>query len=268
MTGTTAAAFSFDDADGYESYMGSWSRAATPVFLQWLSAQPGGRWLDVGCGTGILSEIVARSGVAAAIDAVDQAAPQLDFAARRLERLSIRFQVADAEALPFPDSTFDVVASALVINFLRDHRKGVLEMHRVVRPGGIVAGFVWDFAAERSPSWPMRRALRQLEAPPPAVPGTRVSTLDGLEALFDGAGLTSIATRSFEVSVRFASFEDFWRAQTPSYLPTTRMIDAMSEEDRTRLKQVVRKALDVDTSGDFQYAARAHAVMAVAPASS
>lgn len=56
---TSSAPIRFDDADSYERYMGRWSRAVAPVFVNWLGAPKRARWLDVGCGTGILSEAVA-----------------------------------------------------------------------------------------------------------------------------------------------------------------------------------------------------------------
>ncbi len=264
MSTTPEAAHTFDDSEAYERFMGSWSRAATPIFLEWMSAPRGARWLDLGCGTGILAENILASARAVAVDAVDPAPAQVEHAARRLRTRPVRFHVAQAEALPFSDDSFDVVASALVINFLRDRPRGLLEMHRVVRDGGIVGGFVWDFAAERSPSWPMRQALRAIGVAVPQLPGTGDSGIDALRALFAGAGFDDIATRTFEVTVSFRAFEDFWLAQTPSYSPTTRTIEAMGEAERSRLKQAVRAALPVNPVGAIAYFASANAIKAVA----
>ena len=101
------------------------------------------------------------------MSAVDPGPAQIEFARRQPVAKRADFRVADAQALPFSDATFDVVASALVINFIPDRARGVAEMRRVARPYGMVGGYVWDFAADRSPSWPFNRALQSLGIEPP-----------------------------------------------------------------------------------------------------
>jgi SAM-dependent methyltransferase len=261
----SAIAECFDDSEAYERFMGSWSRAACSVFLEWVAAPSGSRWLDVGCGTGILVEKILEASSPAAIVGVDPSLAQVEHAARRLGSPRARFQAADAQALPFADAAFDVVAAALAINFIPDRPRALAEMRRVARAGGIVAGFVWDFAEERSPSWPMRKGLRAVGAEVPAVPGTADSRLEPLCELFGQAGLTGIETRTFEVSGSFPDFDDFWQAQMPSYSPMTRMIAAMPEAQRAKLKRAVREALPVLPDGALGYAARANAIKAFAP---
>lgn len=266
MSATPAPPHSFDDSESYERFMGSWSRAAAPAFLQWVAAPADGLWLDVGCGTGILVEKILETCGARAVVGVDPALAQIEHAARRSKSARARFQAADARALPFADRAFDVVASALAINFIPDKPRAVAEMRRVSRAGGIVAGFVWDFAAERSPSWPMRQGLRAIGADVPAIPGTAASGLLPLRELFRQAGLAQIETRTFEVSVSFSDFDSFWLAQMPSYSPMTRAIDAMHAEQRSRLQQAVRDVLPVLPGGAPAYCARANAIKAIAPA--
>jgi hypothetical protein len=66
--------------------------------------------------------------------------------------------------------------------------------------------------------------------------------------------------------VPFSDFDAFWSAQTPSYLPTTKMIDAMSAGDRARLSAAVRSELPIAPDGTIAYSARAHAIKARVPA--
>lgn len=262
MTSSTAPAHRFDDSDGYERFMGAWSRAATPVFLEWLSSGQGLHWLDIGCGTGILAEAVLASARPAVIDAIDPAAAQVQRAARKIA--GARFVVADARALPFGKRSFDVVASALALNFIPDRHKALCEMHRVARDGGTVAGFVWDFAAERSPSWPVRRGLRMIGVQVPDVPGTRDSELERLEALFSRAGLRNVATLRFEVTLSYSDFDDFCTAQTQAYNPITAVVEALTESQRSQLKDAICRLLAVDVSKPFAYSACANAVKSVA----
>ena len=138
-------------------------------------------------------------------------------------------------------------------------------MRRVARAGGIVAGYVWDFAAELSPSWPFRLGMRQFGADVPELPGARDSSLGALNSLFERAGFERIATRSIEVTLPYSDFDDFWQAQTPSYSPTTRIIAAMTKSERVRLMETVRAGLPVRPDGRIEYSARANAIKARVP---
>jgi SAM-dependent methyltransferase len=164
--------------------------------------------------------------------------------------------------LPFPDASFDIAASALVLNFIPDPLQALKEQCRVTVAGGVVAGYVWDFAKDLSPSGPLRRAMRAFGAEVPAIPGTAHSTLDALESLFLRTGLHSIESRSMDVALGYQNFADFWDAQTPGYMPTTKVIDAMNESERRRLKRAVQEALPAGPNGKIEYSARANAIRA------
>jgi len=174
------AAMNFDDSAAYERFMGRWSRAVAPVFLDWLAPPRRASWLDVGCGTGILAETVLEFCAPAAVYAVDPSPAQVAATARGPAAGRTAFQVADARNLPFADASFDIVASALVINFIPDRPPAMAEMRRVARAGGTLAAYVWDFAEELSPSGPLRRAMRRIGTEVPAIPGTDASRLEPL----------------------------------------------------------------------------------------
>ena len=108
----------------------------------------------------------------ATVIAIDPSAAQIELAHSKPVAQGADFRVADAQALSFADGAFDVVASALVINFIPDPARALAEMRRVARPGGVVAGYVWDFAGECSPGSLLRRAMRRIGADVPAVSGT------------------------------------------------------------------------------------------------
>lgn len=256
------AAHSFDDAAAYELFMGRWSRAVGAIFLDWIAAPAQARWLDVGCGTGIFTQLVLDRCAPASVAAIDPSAAQIAHAAGTPAGRQAAFRVADAQALPFPDASFDVVASALVINFVPDRPRALAEMHRVAAPGALMAGYVWDFESDRSPSWPMRQALRAIGADAGPLPGAADSGLPALRSLFEQAGFEDIATRPIEVALSFPDFDAFWRSQTPSYSPTTKAIAAMNEADRARLVDAVHSALPLRPDGAIEYSVRAHAARA------
>ena len=255
----------FTDGAAYERFMGRWTRAAGTIFLDWVAPRTGARWLDIGCGTGVFTELVVDTCSPATVVAVDPAEPQIELARKKPIAQRADFRVADAQTLPFSDGAFDVVVSALVINFIPDRPRALAEMRRVCHPGGVIAGYVWDFAGQRSPNFPIRVGLNQVGAKPPPTPGTEDSRLEALTSLFAAGKLTDIVTKTIDVTMSFPDFNDFWQSQTPSYSPTGKMIAALSQTDREKLIASVRSRLPAGADGSITYSARANAVKARVP---
>jgi SAM-dependent methyltransferase len=256
------------DSRAYERFMGRWSRAAGAVFLDWLAPRAGARWLDVGCGTGVFTQLILDTQAPSAVIAVDPAQGQIDHARLRPMARRAEFHLADAQSLPFSDGTFDIVASALVINFIPDRALAVRHMRRVARSDGIVAGYVWDYSMERSPTSFLRIALRQIGVDPPTSPGTDASTLAGLVALFEQGAMKEIATRTIDVQMRFASLDDLWQVSAIPFNPLTKIVAALSSGDRARLMDRMRTILPANADGSVSYSARANAIKARSCASS
>ncbi len=137
-------AIRFDDGAAYERMMGVWSRLAGEIFLDWLAPRARLRWIDVGCGNGAFTELLAERCAPVEVQGIDPSDAQLAFARARPAARVAEFRQGDAMALPFPDNRFDAAVMALVIFFVPDPEKGVAEMVRVVRPGGTVATYAWD----------------------------------------------------------------------------------------------------------------------------
>src|SRR2546423_11898147 len=94
----------FDAADDYERFMGRWSRAIGERFLDWLTPPANARWLDVGCGTGAFSELIAKRCAPDSLAGADPSPEQIAYAREHFPH--VRFEVADSAALPFPDGAF------------------------------------------------------------------------------------------------------------------------------------------------------------------
>lgn len=265
MTGRAEVQMNFGEASAYERFMGRWSRAVAPHFLQLIKPRRGATWLDVGCGTGILTETLLDLCNPASVTGIDANAEQIAQASRGPAGSRANFRQANATSLPFPDDSFDYAASALALNFISEPLRALVEMRRVTAPRGTVAGFVWDFGNELSPSGPLRQAMRAINAEVPVIPGTAQSNPEALQSLFLQAGMVDIGCRTIDVTLAYASFEDFWNAQTTSYSPSTRIINAMTEADRRRLKRAVQELLSPGLSAKIEYSARANAIRASVP---
>jgi SAM-dependent methyltransferase len=135
-------------------------------FVGRIGITPGAKVLDVACGTGNTAIPAARAG--ADVIGVDIATNLLEQARQRAaaENLSIRFEEGDAENLPFPDHSFDVVMTMFGAMFAPRPEKVAAELTRVCRPGGIVAMANWTPEGFVGTNF----ALTAKVVPPPPVP--------------------------------------------------------------------------------------------------
>src|SRR5882757_1622610 len=181
----------FEDGAGYERMMGTWSRLTGNIFLDWLAPRSGLRWIDVGCGNGAFSELLAERCSPEEIQGIDPSDAQLAFARGRPSARIAKFQKGDAMALPFAENGFDAAVMALVIFFVPEPARGVAEMVRVVRPGGIVSAYVWDVPGGGLPAAPIQAEMRAMGLKPPLPPSSDASRLESLRDLWMSAGYRS-----------------------------------------------------------------------------
>lgn len=256
---------SFDDGAAYEDYMGAWSRAVGELFLDWLVPAPGRRWLDVGCGNGAFTELIAQRCAPSGLLGIDPSPAQLEFARTRPALHAADFRQADAMALPYADDTVDAAVMPLVIFFVPDPATGVAEMARVVRPGGVVAAYAWDMAGGGSPYAPLLHELRAMGVDVPTPPSADASRLDTLRALWTAAGLETVETREITVQRTFAGFDDYWATvrKGPS---VGRPLKAMGADAYAQLAGRLRAVLPMDGSGRITISAHANAVRGLVPA--
>ena len=261
----TEARPTFDDGAAYDEFMGRWSRAVGAVFLDWLAAPRKAAWLDVGCGTGAFTTLIVKTRKPARVSAVDPGAAQIEFARRQPVAKRADFRVADAQALPFSDGTFDVVASALVINFIPDRARAVAEMRRVTRPYGMVGGYVWDFVADHEPKLAVQpRAQRSRHRSAAAARHARIDARRARGPV-RGRGLPRHRHPRDRRHLRVQRLRHLWRTQTPLMHPVGKLVAAMSETDRAALMDAVRAQVPAGPDGKIAYAARANAVKGRVP---
>jgi ubiquinone/menaquinone biosynthesis C-methylase UbiE len=254
----------FDDGAAYERGMGVWSGLAGEVFLDWLAPAPGWRWADVGCGNGAFTELLMRRHAPAEVQGVDPSGPQLAFARTRPGAAGAVFQEGDAMALPFDADRFDAAVMALVIFFVPEPARGVAEMVRVVRPGGVVAAYAWDMAGGGFPFRPVQEEFRSLGYTPAMPPSVDASRIEALRGLWTAAGLTAVETRQITVQRQFADFDEFWAANTGMGNQKATLSE-MAPADVEAMKARLRTALPADALGRVSHTARANAIRGVVP---
>ncbi len=216
-------------AAAYESYMGRWSRRVAREFVPWLAAPAAKTWLDVGCGTGALTEALFEFAAPRYIVGADPSAAYVDYLRRRFRNPRLCFDMGDGQDLNFDDEFCDNTVTALALNFVPEPRHSVAEMARVTRSSGTVAAYVWDYACEMQMLhyfWNAATALdpaaRDLDE------GVRFAICqpEPLAALFRGAGLRDVATCAIDVPTVWRDFDDYWspflagQGPVPSYAMT------------------------------------------------
>jgi len=249
--------------DAYEPYIGRWSRLVAREFLAWLAAPPGGRWLDVGCGTGALTGAILDDAAPARVEGVDPSAAFVGYARERVRDPRAAFVVADAQSLPQADGSIDVAVSGLALNFVPRPESAAAEMARVVRAGGTVAAYVWDYADRMQlirVFWDAAVALDPAAAELDEARRFPICHPAALEELFRGAGLRNVESRAIDVPTRFRDFDDYWRPFLGGQGPAPGYAMGLAEERRAALREHLRAALPAAADGSIELVARAWAV--------
>jgi SAM-dependent methyltransferase len=243
---------SFDvAAQAFGLCMGRYSEPLADELIPLLSLVPGWRAIDVGCGPGALTaRLVDRLGVGA-VCALDPSEPFVAAARDRFPDLDVR--QGRAEALPWPDDSFDVVAASLVVHFMRDPVAGLREMGRVARPGGTVAATVWDHAGDRGPISPFWRAVRSLDPAAPDESDLAGARARHLASQFGRAGLDVIWDTVLTVRVRYSSPEEWWTPYTLGVGPAGSYVAGLDDGQREALRrqclaQLPPAPFDIDAS--------------------
>jgi SAM-dependent methyltransferase len=162
---------------------------------------PGSRVLDVACGTGALSRRLAQAG--ASVTGIDLAPPMLAVARELSE--GIAFMEGSADALPFPDDSFDALTCQQGLQFFPDRAAAVGEMRRVLAPGGRVVIACWCDNTQGA-IYLIEQALRRHMGEEAAAMSHAPFAIDQesvLDELLIGAGLSEVEVRRETIAARF-----------------------------------------------------------------
>jgi SAM-dependent methyltransferase len=250
--------------DSYDAYIGRWSRKIAPHFLDWLGAGAHLRWLDVGCGTGALSQMIMEHYDPKEVIGIDSSDSFREHARSLVSDSRVDFKAGDASELPLPDNTFDVSVSGLVRNFVPDPRKPLTEMMRVTVNAGTVAFYVWDYPGGGlellRTFWNAAAALNPVAEE--LTEGNRFPWCDSshLEKLALDSGLSEVHVGAVETDCNFRDFEDYWRPFTLGTGPAPGYYRSLAKADRELLRERLENELPRNADGSIPMRARAWAV--------
>jgi SAM-dependent methyltransferase len=236
----------WNDAVGYEAYVGGWSRAVAPQFLAWLALPSGLKWLDVACGTGALTASILSCAEPNEVIGVDASNDYLASARRNCRDPRVRFVAGDANALSFEGKTFDVSVSGLALNFIAFDR-ALAEQRRVVRPGGMIAAYVWDYAGEYEFARRFWDAALSIDPRAADFDPGRKATICREKNLYEAlvnAGCTGVDTFALNESGEFPSRDDYWHAFDGRQGSTAEYLSLLTDEKRVRLRDTLLSTMN------------------------
>lgn len=226
-----------NSAEGYESYMvptlfGPCARN----LIEAADPRPGERVLDVGCGTGIVArQAAARLGSSGSVTGLDLSPNMLAFARVAAERegLTIEWREGNAEQLPFPESSFDLVLCQFALMFVPNKAAALAEMRRVVTEDGRVLVNVWQ-SLDRHPFYQTLHEVIQKRLGLSALQDIfALGSEDELRALAVDAGFQRVEIEPFSFTARFPNPDAFISGEIEvdtAAIPSMQHLDAQERK--------------------------------------
>ena len=248
----------WERADVYERFMGRWSRVVARTAFDDAAVDIDGRCLDVGCGVGSLSATVLDRFQPDTIVGIDRSAAFLEVASQREPSLTV--VQADASRLPFASKAFDAVVSGLVLNFVPDPQAALGEIARVARPGGTVLVYVWDYDYPDfflTRFWQGMEAVRGRQAPDDERGRWPVCSETGMRDLVLTSALLAGSVRPVVISCVFDDADELWEGFLLGVGPAGRAVQALTSDERARLRTILADQLPLNDHGRVELSARA-----------
>jgi SAM-dependent methyltransferase len=247
----------------YEDFMGRWSRQLAPRFVSWLRIPGGVHWLDVGCGTGALTNAICSHADPASVLGCDPAEPFIDYARNHSRDTRASFVVARAGGLPGRADGYGSVTSLLALNFFPDPEAAVREMRSLTAAHGVVSACVWDYAGGMEflrCFWDAVAALDSAAGKLDEGERFPLCRPDALVHLFRAVGLGDVRCDPIEIPTEFAGFDDYWRPLLGGTGPAPSYVASLDVGRRATLARTLEHALPRRSDGKITLTARAWAV--------
>ncbi len=256
----------WENSEAYELFIGRWSRLVGKEFLKWLAPVPGIRWLDVGCGSGALSEAILQLTEPLSVKGIDLSEGFVDYCRVQIPDQQASFEKGDALSLALESASFDAAVSGLVHNFLPQNDRALAEMKRVVRPGGMIALYVWDYGGRM-------QLLRHFWNAAVALDPTAYDLDEGrrfsecrpgkLVEQFNRVGFNDVRVTPIDIWTDFKNFDDYWMPFLGRQGPAPSYVASLGAKQRAVLRDRLLASLPVADDGSIPLMARAWAVCGI-----
>lgn len=247
--------------DAYEHFMGRWSSEVASRFLRWLDVPPHKRWLDVGCGTGRLTQAIAEFAQPQLCVGFDRSLDFAQYAHQKSDKAS--FFVADGSNLAISSAIFDVIVSGLVLNFIPQPEQALKDMYRVTKEGGIVATYVWDYAGKMEflrYFWDVAVALDAKAIESHEGHRFPICQPEPLRQLWEDAGFKQIAIDEIDIPTMFNNFEEYWQLFIVGDFPAPKYALSLDEIHLNQLRDRLRDIIPTSDDGSIPLIARVWAI--------
>jgi ubiquinone/menaquinone biosynthesis C-methylase UbiE len=236
----------------WKSQQGVQTHRATEIIVQAARLKPGMHVLDLASGTGdpalTIAEAVGPDGRITATDLVPEMLLVAEESARERGLTNISFQQADAEALPFPDQSFDAITCRFGVMFFPNVQQSLREIRRVLKPGGYAA-FVAFGPAEQNPFFRIPQEILkkygQIPPPEPGVPNPfNFAQAGALSTTMREAGFKRVQEGYRTIPWPWPGpAEQCWEHQIEARPPVRRLVERLAPEQRDQVEAEVIEAI-------------------------
>jgi ubiquinone/menaquinone biosynthesis C-methylase UbiE len=255
----------FNNASAYNAYVGRWSRAIAPHFLAWLNVPSEQTWLDVGVGTGVLTQAILDQASPKKVVGIDLSENFVALARQDIVDARAEFIVGDASSMNFESSEFDAAVSGLVLNFVPSPQHMLQGMKQAVKSGGTVALYVWDYAGRMEimrQFWEAAITVDPSAAELDSAKQFPICNPDKLRSLFEATDLKKIEVMPIDIQAQFRDFDDFWHPFLAAQGSVSKYLLSLDEAMKTAITTQLRQQLPIQADSSIQLVAGAWAVKA------
>lgn len=253
----------FSNATAYEGYVGRWGRLVAKRFVEWLNVPQESTWLDVGAGTGILTQVILQEAAPQKVIGVDLSPEYIEYARQHVQDARAEFRVNDAGDLTFESPQFDAAVAGLVLNFVPSAEQVVKSMIDAVRVGGMVGAYVWDYGGHMEMMrhfWDAAIRIDPVAKEMEAGQRFAITRSENLHALFESLDLNGVEVIPIDVQTPFSDFDDYWLPFLGAQGSVSRYLRGLNDEGLTALRDQLQKQLPTQDDGTIPLMARAWAV--------
>lgn len=252
----------FNNATAYNGYIGRWSRLVGEQFVSWLNIPPDRNWLDVGAGTGVLTQVVLQHAAPQKVVGIDIAAGFIELARQDVRDARVEFIAGDVSTLISGAPEFDVAVSGLVLNFVPSAEQTLQAMTQLVKMGGTVASYVWDYAGRMEIMrhfWDAALVVDPNAAAADAGKQFPICDPRNLQAAFEAQGLQKVAVMPIDIEAHFKNFDDFWLPFLGAQGSVSKYLLSLDEATKQAIIRQLHQQLPINADGSIDLNARAWA---------